>query len=71
MATTCYFEKTIRDKEDKGASIDLEFGRSSYYGESLIYFNIDGNSVIVDNKTGQEIYEAMRRLATYLGYETD
>ncbi|MGN6549994.1 MAG: hypothetical protein ACTHJ3_08905 [Pararhizobium sp.] len=70
MATTMFFEKTIRDKEDKKASIEIEFGRSSYYdGESLMYFNIEGKSVIVDEKTGREIYEAMQSLAAYLGYD--
>lgn len=72
MATTMFFEKTIRDKEDKTAGIELEFGRSSFYGgESLMYFNVDGKTVILDEKTGREICEAMQRqrLAVYLGYD--
>jgi hypothetical protein len=48
MATTCNFEGTIRDKEDKGTPLDPEFGRSSFYGGvSLMYFVVDGKSVIV------------------------
>ena len=70
MATTMFFEKKIRDKEEKNATIDVEFGRSSFYGgESLMYFAIDGKSVIVNEKTGREIYDAMQSLGAYLGYD--
>ena len=68
MATTTSFEQTIKDKKaDK--KIELEFGRSSFYGESLIYFKVDGKSVIVDEATGRKIYEAMDQLGGYLGYD--
>lgn len=30
MATTCFVDKAIRDKEEKSQKIELEFGRSSY-----------------------------------------
>lgn len=69
MATTMFFEKTITDKEDKNAKLDLEFGRSSYYGTSLIYINVNGTSVIVDETTGRSIYDAMQDLGAYLGYD--
>jgi hypothetical protein len=36
-----------------------------------MYFNIDGKSVIVNDRTGREIYEAMKSLAGYLGYDRD
>lgn len=36
MATTVYFEETIRDQGDK-ASFDVELGRSSFYKEDSIY----------------------------------
>jgi len=29
MATTMFFDKTIKDKNEKGKEIGLEFGRSS------------------------------------------
>lgn len=69
MATTSYFEKTIEDKKEKTAKMELEFGRSSYYGEYLIYFTVDGNSVMVDKEVGREIYDAMMRLGAYFGYD--
>jgi hypothetical protein len=53
MTTTSYFEKTIEDKKEKTAKMELEFGRSSYYGEYLIYFTVDGNSVMVDRDVGR------------------
>ena len=54
MATTCYFEETIRDKEDKGTPLDLEFGRSSSYGGvNLMYFVVDGQFVILDEATAR------------------
>lgn len=70
MATTCFFEKTITDKEAKEVSMELEFGRSSYYdGENLMYFRFGDTSMILDDKTGLELYSAMKNLAKYLGYE--
>jgi len=69
MATTMFFEKTLKDKKKAGAEIDLEFGRSSFYGENLMYFVVDGKTVIVDEKTGRDIYVAMKDLAIYLGYD--
>jgi len=70
MATTVFFEKTIKDLVDKKNVVDMEFGRSSfYYGENLIYFKIDDKSFIVDEKTGREICEAMAHLGAYLAYD--
>jgi hypothetical protein len=68
MATTMFFEETVQDKEGE-ASIELEFGRSSYYhGESLVYLTINGTTVILDEKVGRKLCEAMDDLAAYLGY---
>lgn len=70
LATTMFFEQTIADKEEKHESYEVEFGRSSYYdGENLMYFSINGRSIIVDEKTGREIYDAINRLGSYLGYD--
>ena len=72
MASTCYLEETIRDKEDKGTPLDLEFGRSSAYGGlHLMYFVVDGKSVILDEATGKRIYSAMMGLGEFLGYDRD
>ena len=65
-----FFGEIIQDKEDQTATIAMEFGRSSFYdGESLMYFRIDDTCLIVDEKKGREIYESMKSLAVYLGYE--
>ncbi len=69
MATTMFFEKTLTDKEANDVSIEMEFGRSSYYGESLIYLTIDGSSLILDEKAGRELCEAFSSLSAYLGYD--
>jgi hypothetical protein len=70
MATTTFFEESICDKERKGETINLEFGRSSYYyGESLIYLRVNGQSVILDEATGRRLCEAMGSLGRYLSYE--
>jgi hypothetical protein len=71
MATTAYFEETISDKKEKSAKIDLEFGRSSFYGENLMYITVEGKTVILDEKSGREIYDSMRKLGVYLGYDKD
>jgi len=69
MATTMFFEETICDKEDKEMAVDLEFGRSSYYhGENLLYLKIDDKAIILDEKTGRRLVEAMVDTGRYLGY---
>lgn len=52
MATTMYFEETIRDQGGK-VSVDLEIGRSSYYAEDSIYMIVDGKTVIMDRETAR------------------
>ena len=70
LATTCYFEETIRDKEDKGTPLDLEFGRSSSLGGvNLMYLVVDGKSFILDEATGKRIYSAMMGLGEFLRYD--
>lgn len=75
MATTCYFEETIKD-QDGEASIDVEFGRSSYYagcdvpggvGEDSIYLKVDGNGVIMDRETAKRFVEAVLSVGRYHG----
>lgn len=68
MATTCFFEEVLKDKEER-VEIDLEFGRSSYYGgESLIYLRVGETHLIMNEESGRALYAAMSRLGTYLGY---
>lgn len=49
MATTTYFEETIRDKAGAGKPVDLEFGTMTALPDGpLLYVSIDGNVVLVD-----------------------
>ena len=75
MATTCYFEETVRDQNGK-VEIELEIGRSSYYsgakvkngiGEDSIYIAIDGKNVIMDRVTAQKFVEAVASVGRYHG----
>ena len=68
MATTQFFEKTLVDRGDKNKRMELEFGRSSFYGgENLMYLQVDGKLLILDRDTMHELFAAMERLADYLG----
>ncbi|AOI72480.1 hypothetical protein [Burkholderia ubonensis] len=66
MATTMYFEETIRDQGDK-ASFDVELGRSSFYKEDSIYLTIDGKTVIMDRATAKRFVEAVAAVGQYHG----
>jgi hypothetical protein len=69
MATTVFFEKILQDQVDQNHTIKLAFGRMSFTGENLIYFEIDGSPIIIDKQTGIDICEAMHNVAVYLGYD--
>lgn len=75
MATTCYFEETIRDQGGKN-TMALELGRSSFYagcpvpngiGEDSIYINVNGQSVVMDRATAARFVEAAVSVGTYHG----
>ncbi|ACB65641.1 hypothetical protein BamMC406_3167 [Burkholderia ambifaria MC40-6] len=66
MATTMYFEETIRDQGDK-ASFDVELGRSSFYKEDSIYLTVDGKTVIMDRATAKRFVEAVAEVGRYHG----
>lgn len=67
MATTCFFEEVLKD-EEANVEMDLELGRSSYYGgESLIYLRVGETHLIMNEKSGRALYAAMSDLGTYLG----
>lgn len=68
MATTMFLETTLRDKGGRGEPIDIELGRSSFYGESLMYLTVNDQTVILSAKDGQEFCGAVAELAAYLGY---
>jgi hypothetical protein len=67
MATTIYFDGTLKDKGEK-SEIALEFGRSNFYGENTMYFTINGTHVVLTESGGREVFEAMVQLGASLGY---
>lgn len=66
MATTMYFEETIRDQGGK-TSLDVELGRSSFYPEDSIYLTVDGKSVIMDRATAKRFVDAVVSVGQYHG----
>ena len=69
MATTVFFEEAIKDKGNKSVEMTLEFGRSSFSGETLMYLAVDGKSLAVDSATALRIFDAINSLGTSLGYD--
>ncbi|MNG13070.1 hypothetical protein [Pseudomonas sp. R1-15] len=67
MATTMYFEETIKDQGDRN-SMDVEIGRSSFYPEDSIYINVDGKLVIMDRATAKRFVEAVVSVGLYHGF---
>ncbi|MFL9921597.1 hypothetical protein PQR75_40850 [Paraburkholderia fungorum] len=66
MATTMYFEETIRDQGDK-ATLNVELGRSSFYKEDSIYLTVDGKVVIMDRATAKRFVDAVVAVGQYHG----
>lgn len=67
MATTEYFNETIKDQGEKG-ELDVEFGRSSFYPEDSIYLSVDGKMVIMDRKTAKKFVESAIEVGVYHGF---
>ncbi|GGW27083.1 hypothetical protein [Vreelandella hamiltonii] len=67
MATTMYFEETIKDQGGR-TEMELEIGRSSYYPEDSIYITVDGKTVIMDRKTAKRFVEAVNSVGFYHGF---
>lgn len=65
MATTTFFEEEIKDQGGK-ATLELEFGRSSFYGNNSFYIRVDGKPIIVDQETAKRIFSSMDKVAGYL-----
>ena len=66
MATTMYFEEAIKDQGGE-RSMDVEFGRSSFYPEDSIYLNVNGEGVIMDRATAKKFVEAAVAVGQYHG----
>lgn len=72
VTTTQYLDAVLVDVTDRSEPMELEFGRSSYWqGENLIYLVVDGRSLILDDATGRQVYKAMMKLGSYLGYDQE
>jgi hypothetical protein len=67
MATTMYFEETIKDQGNR-TSMDVEIGRSSFYTEDSIYINVDGKLVIMDRATAKRFVDAVVSVGFYHGF---
>jgi hypothetical protein len=67
MATTMYFEETIKDQGHE-ITMDVEIGRSSYYPEDSIYIVIDGKTVIMDRATAKKFVNAVAEVGRYHGF---
>jgi hypothetical protein len=64
MATTMYFDETIRDQGGK-ESLDVELGRSSFYPEDSIYLTVNDKTVIMDRATAKRFVEAVVSVGHY------
>lgn len=67
MATTMYFEETIKDQGGR-TEMELEIGRSSFYPEDSIYITVDGKTVIMDRKTAERFVEAVNSVGFCHGF---
>lgn len=66
MATTTYFDETIRDQGGK-SSMRLELGRSSFYSEDSIYLTVEGKTVTMDRATAKRFVDAVVGVGQYHG----
>lgn len=67
MATTMYFDEKVKDLE-KDVTLDIELGKSSFYGDTHLYIRVDDKTIIMDGKTEKEFFESIERLGFYLGH---
>lgn len=67
MATTMYFEETLKDQGDRNR-MDVELGRSSFYREDSIYIDVDGKLVIMDRAQAKRFVEAVMNVGYYHGF---
>ncbi|MGA3983016.1 hypothetical protein ACI2VH_23630 [Ralstonia nicotianae] len=69
MATTMFFEETLKDAARSGNSVEVEVGRSSFlHGQNLVYLVIDGKTVILNETMGRKFCQAVNELGHYLNY---
>ena len=66
MATTVYFDEVIRDQGGK-ITMEIEFGRSSFYPEDSIYLTVEGKTLIMDRATAKRFVDAVVAVGGYHG----
>lgn len=66
MATTMYFDERIKDQGGR-ETLEVEFGRSSFYPEDSIYLTVEGRSVIMDRATAKRFVDAVVSVGHYHG----
>lgn len=67
MATTMFFEETLKDQGNKN-EMDVELGRSSYYPEDSIYIKVDDKLVIMGREQAKRFVEAVVDVGHYHGF---
>ena len=67
MATTMYFEETLKDQGGRN-EMRFEFGRSSFYPDDSIYLNVDGKNIIMTRATAKRFVEAVQSAGRYNGF---
>ena len=67
MATTMYFEETIKGQggEDQ---LEVELGTSSFYDDHSIYLVVEGKGVVMDIETAKRFVDAVVSVGQYYGY---
>jgi hypothetical protein len=66
MATTMYFDETIKDQGGK-ETMHVELGRSSFYPEDSIYLTVNEKTVIMNIATAKRFVDAVASVGRYHG----
>ena len=61
-----FFAGTVKDKK-RDNSIELEFGRSSFYRENSLYLVVDGKHIVMDYAEAKKLINSMMDVAHRLG----
>ena len=72
MATTCYFEKDLRDSlNPKAEPVPVEVGTTAGSDGKEMYINFGEHSLILSHDDAAELISAMAQIGRYFGYELD
>jgi hypothetical protein len=67
MATTVFFEETVQCQGGE-ESMNIEFGRSSFYEDDSIYLKVDGKALVMEREAAKKFVEAAASVGSYLGF---